>query len=160
MQPNTADNSDLEQILQKYLQQNHLPVFDNYLLEKIMDRINYERQLKTLRPKFWQALAMLVSGLAVLIISIKLSWHPLALSPSLKYLSLMFSDFKAVLDNWQDYAYGLLESLPLGTLAFLLGGFLASLFLIDASYNGLLNYKKLLNHHHELNWHWKSNSKK
>ena len=58
---------------------------------------------------------------------------------------IMFTDFNLIIANWQDYALGVLGSLPLGSLAILLTSLLGSIVLVDFAGHRLLNFRKALN---------------
>jgi len=59
--------------------------------------------------------------------------NELALSGFGQYLSLIFVDFKAVLNNWQDYGMSLLESFPAVNIAELIGEVAIIMVLIKLS---------------------------
>lgn len=143
-QPGTA----LEQALKKHLQQSHLPDFNNYLLDKILDRLNYERQMEILKPKLVAALGVILAGLTILVFAFILSLRGFSQTPTFNYVRLMFTDFKLILTNWQDYSLGILESLPLGALALLLSGLLGSIFLVDFAVKRYGNFRRTLNSMH------------
>jgi hypothetical protein len=139
-QPNTA----LEQALRKHLQQSQLPVFENLLLNKILSRLDYENELKILKPKIALAFGIFLSGLTLLVLAFIFSVRGFAQTPTFHYLSLTVTDFKLILANWQDYSLGILESLPLGSLVLLLVGFLGSIFLVDFAVNRYGSFRKTL----------------
>lgn len=101
-----------------------LPGFDDVLLKKIKIRLAYEQQLKALRPKLWATAAAMALSLSFFVASIVFSWHSLMQSPAWNFLSLMFTDFKAVAINWQDFLASVLENFPLGASALVLGAVL------------------------------------
>lgn len=144
-QPYPTNQDLLEQALKGYFEQNNLPDFGNYLLEKILQRLEYERQLKILKPKLWTAAGVFVGGLGLLAFGLSVSWQAFVQAPISHYLSLMFTDFGLIMANWQDYALSILESLPLGSLALLLSSLLGSLLLVDFATHRLINFRKTLN---------------
>lgn len=138
----------LEQALARHLQQSQLPDFNNVLLDKILDRLNYEQELRALKPKLVTAICIFLASLTLLVFAFIFSLRGFAQTPTYNYLSLMFTDFKLILANWQDYSLGILENLPMGALALLLSGFLGSIFLVDFALNRFGNFRKTLNTMH------------
>jgi hypothetical protein len=139
------DQTALEQAIKRHFKQDRLPDFDNDFLTKIFDRLNYERELKVLKPKLWAAVGTFVCGLGILAFGLDVFWRAFAQAPVLHYLSLTFSDFNLIVANWQDYSLGVLESLPLGSLAILLSSLLGSILLVDFAGHRLLDFRKTLN---------------
>ncbi len=139
--------STLETSIKKHLSQDQLPDFGGYLLAKIMSRLNYEKQIKALRPKLWAAAGLFLGSLILLILTADFSWHAFIQTPTFQYISLVFTDFGQVAANWQDYGFSILESLPLAAVTSLAGALLVSILLIDFSKNQLSNFRKLLNDH-------------
>lgn len=141
-QPKTG----LELAIQKQLQLSPLPEYDGYLLEKILDRLGYQERLAALRPKLWTAFSLSAASLVLLLWAVFVSVHAYAQTPIGHYLALIFSDFKTVADNWQDFSFSILETLPLGASAFLLSAILASVLLFDFSIHQFSRLRKLNNH--------------
>lgn len=137
-QPNTV----FEQALKKHLQQSQLPVFENLLLDKILNRLNYEQELKALKPKLALAFGIFAASLTFLVFAFVFSLRGFAQTSTFHYLYLTVTDFKLILANWQDYSLGILESLPLGSLALLLFGFLGSIILVDFAAKSFSNFRK------------------
>jgi hypothetical protein len=138
----------LEQAIKRHFEQDSLPDFGNYLLPKILTRLSYEQELKILKPKLWAAAGIFVCGLGLLVLAAGVSWNAFAQTPTAHYFSLMFTDFSLIMANWQDYALGVLESLPLGSLALLLSSLLGSLLLVDFATRRLFSFRKTLNSLH------------
>jgi hypothetical protein len=138
----------LEQAIKRHFEHNSLPDFSNYLLPKILARLNYEQELKILKPKLWTAAGILACGLGLLVLAAGVSWSAFAQTPTQHYFSLIFTDFNLILVNWQDYSLGVLESLPLSALAILLSSLLGSILLVDFAGHRLLNFRKTLNSLH------------
>lgn len=138
----------LEQAIKRHFEQDSLPDFGNYLLPKILTNLNYEQELKILKPKLWTAAGIFVCGLGLLVLAVGVSWSAFAQTPTQHYFSLIFTDFNLILVNWQDYSLGVLESLPLGALAILLSSLLGSILLVDFAGHRLLNFRKTLNSLH------------
>lgn len=122
----------LELALRQHLLQSAQNEAPQNLAEKIYSRLALEQTLAQLRVRLWAAVGALAGTLALFGFAVLSSYHAFAQTTTVKYLSLMFTDFKVVLDNWQDYASSVLETLPLGTLAFTLGALLA--FSLAAEY--------------------------
>lgn len=142
------EQTSLEQALKGHFEQNNLPVLGNDLLPKILARLNYERELKILKPKLWAAAGMFLCGFGLLVFGLNVFWRSFAQPPISHYLSLMFTDFGLIMYNWHDYILGILESLPLGSLAVLLSSLLGSVLLVDFAGHRLLNSRKILNSVH------------
>jgi|GEM_PF-1199228 hypothetical protein len=138
----------LEQALKSHFEQNQLPDFGNYLLNKILSRVNYQRQLKILKPKLWTAIGVFLTGLGLLVLAADVSFRAFAQTPTSHYFALIFTDFSLIMANWQDYSLGILENLPLGAMALLLSCLLGSILLVDFSTHRFLNFRKTLNSLH------------
>jgi len=142
--PQQHDNlSSLEKAIQKHLSEACLSVSEDHLLQKSLNHLIYEKQVKALLPKVWASVCFLAGSFVLLVTSALFSWHAFGQTPTHTYFSLMFSDFGEVARNWQDYSLSILESLPLGAVAFLLSALLASAWLIDFSANQLSHFHKL-----------------
>ena len=90
------------------------------LLDRILRALKAEKLAASFRKKFVLA-AVVFLGLAVLMLPA--AWDlgaDLKQSGLGQYLPLMFSDFKAVTANWQDYSLDVLESLPSLSLSLVL----------------------------------------
>ncbi len=148
--PEALGQKALEKAISKHLNTAQMPNFDDYLLKKIVAKIEYKKQLKQLLPKLWIACAVFIFSLGLMVVACAVFWRAFVQTSIFEFLSLTFTDFKIILDNWQDYSFSILESLPLGATAFLLGSLLASLWLINFSVNQLSKFRKLLSAGHEL----------
>ena len=98
------------------------------LLDKVMLRIETERQLKALRRRLLVSGALLASSSVVLIFFSRLLWSDLASSGFGEYLSLFFYDFRYIAADWKDYLLTLLETLPALSAGVFLGASLAVLY--------------------------------
>lgn len=148
LNPENLSNSALEQAIKKHLEQNNLPDFSNCLLDKILIRLNYESQLRTVKPKLWTAVGVFVCGLGLLAFGIDMFLRVFVQTPISHYFSLMSTDFGLIIANWQDYSLGILERLPLGGLALILFCLLGSILLVDFASRRLLNFRRALNSIH------------
>lgn len=97
------------------------------LLSKVMSRLSREQRLRSLRRHL--ALTTIVLGSLCLIMipvwhNFWLDWQAAGL---VDYLSLLTSDARVVLANWQNYSLGFLESFPVVSTALILGVILATL---------------------------------
>jgi hypothetical protein len=133
----------LEKAIKKHFAKNQMPNFSEYFFNKIVSRLDYEKQLKTLKPRLWTAVGFFVTSFAMLVFAFTVSWHAFGQTGISKYFSLIFTDFGVVTANWQDYSLSLLDSLPLGATALLLGAFLGSILLIDYGSHQISNFRKL-----------------
>ena len=138
----------LETAIKRHFTPAGTPEFDVYLYNKILDRLNYEREYRALKPKLFIAIGVLVASVGLQVFAWGISWGTLTQTVSFKFFSLIFTDFRLVLANWQDYMFSILESLPLGTLAFLLGSIMASVWLMDFSSHKIADFRKLLSTQH------------
>jgi hypothetical protein len=119
----------MEKTLKQHLRQNQLPEFSDYLFSKIIAGINREQRtlrLKKLKIHLWTAAGFLAGTLVLFAVALETSLKAFAQTPTSNFISLMFTDFGVVVSNWQDYGFSVLETLPLGAMAFLLAAFLAS----------------------------------
>jgi hypothetical protein len=135
----------LESALKSHFEQDKLPDFSNYLLEKILNRLSYEKQLKILKPKLFAAIGLFLAGLGLLVLAVGVSLNTFFKTPTGHYFSLLFTDFNLIAANWQDYSLGILESLPLGAITVLLFCLLGSFLLVDFSAHRFVNFRKALN---------------
>jgi len=133
----------LEVALKKHFSQTGTQEPGGLLYANILSRLETEKQLKALKPKVWAAGVLFLGSLLLLVSAFNTSWQAFGQTHTAGYLSLMFTDFKTVMANWQDYAFSVLETLPLGALAFLLGSALASVFLIDFGTRQFKNFRRL-----------------
>jgi hypothetical protein len=141
----------LENGLIRHFSSELFPASLEGLFDKIMARISLEAELSKLKTRLWAALVFSAATLAVLVFAVDTSLKAFAQAPSFKFLSLIFTDFKLVADNWQDYAFSVLENLPLGAMAFLLSSALASILLLDFAGHQFKNFRKLLHRQHRTN---------
>jgi hypothetical protein len=97
------------------------------LFSKILFRLAYEQEqslIKKLKYQLFGSVVFFAAALSSLVLAVKTSI--LSNSTSLKFISLAFTDFGAVLHNWKDYSFSVLETLPLDTMAFVIGALLAT----------------------------------
>jgi hypothetical protein len=143
IEPTTTE--PLEIAIKKHLEQSQMPSFSNVLFDKIIVRINYERELKAMRPKLWLAGAGFLTALGLLTIAGEAFLRAFIQTPTSHYLSLMFTDFKLITTNWQDYALGILENLPLGSVSILLTSVLGSILLVDFAAQRFVKFRRATN---------------
>ncbi len=143
--PNQNNPDSLEKAITKHFSSISMSGCDSELFNKIINKIELEKQLEKLIPKLWAAFVLFLIGVATLILAVNFASSAFAQSPAAKYLSLIFTDFRAVLDNWQDYTFSILESLPLSQVAVLLSGLLAGTFIFDFGFSQFSNFKAILN---------------
>lgn len=142
------NHTALENALKQHLKAGQLPQFEGYLLSKITNRIEYEKQLKILKPKLWSAAFTLLASIGLLVFASIYSWTAFAQTPISQFLHLIFTDSRLILDNWQDYVLSILENIPLGASALMLGAVLTSFWLIDFGTRQLINLKHLTHNNH------------
>jgi hypothetical protein len=111
--------------------QNHLHSLNDSvpsgLLEKILSRLAYEQDqslIKKLKYQLFGSVVFFAAALSSLVLAVKTSI--VSNTTTLKFISLAFTDFGVVLHNWKDYSFSVLESLPLDTMAFVIGALLAT----------------------------------
>ena len=138
----------LEQAIKKHLGSAQMPEFSNYLFEKIVKRVDYEQNLKTLKPKLWAGVAVLAGSLGLLAFALSVFVKAFGQTPTSHFFALSFTDFGVVMANWQDFLLSILESLPLGALVFFLSACLASVFLIDFSKKQWSSFRQISHAYH------------
>jgi len=138
-------HNQLELAIKQHLAQRQMPNFSNLLFDKILARLDYERQAKQLRPKLWAAAGLFAAGLFLFAVAGEAFWRAFIQTPTSRYLSLIFTDFKLIAANWQDYLLGVLESLPVGYVSVLLTSVLASILLVDFSAHRFVKFRRTLN---------------
>jgi len=82
------------------------------LLQRIMARIQYERRLMSLKKRIIIFSLTLIISLAAVIFISKMTMSVATASGFTSFFSLIFSDLRIVLINWQSYGLSLLESFP------------------------------------------------
>ena len=82
------------------------------LLQRIMARIQYERRLMSLKKRIIIFSLTLIISLAAVIFISKMTMSVATASGYTSFFSLIFSDLRIVLINWQSYGLSLLESFP------------------------------------------------
>jgi hypothetical protein len=138
----------LENAIKQQLLLNQMPVFENYLFDKIVSRLDYEQKLKELKPKLWAGISVFAASLGLLVFAVFDFIKVWRQTPAFHFLALSFTDFGLVVNNWQDYAFSILESLPLGVMALLLGACLASIILADFSKHQWSSFRKIFYAYH------------
>jgi len=96
------------------------------LLDKVMSRIIAEKRLR-LRRRLFGILMLLLASIAGAVPAGQAFWNDVTGSGLNLYLTLAFYDWSAILNNWQDFSFTILESLPVISAAALLGAGLAVL---------------------------------
>jgi hypothetical protein len=96
------------------------------LLGRIMARIHEEERLKSIKKRlFLFSTTVLVSAIAF-IPATNAFWDGFAQSGFLQFISLLFSDFGLIIDDWQNFGLAILESLPVMSItAFLFTAFIS-----------------------------------
>ena len=97
------------------------------LEHKIMGRIKrYERRVLIAKTTGFGVL--FVSSLALIYSAYFNFTSALAQSGFLNFVSLFFSDFTVAMANFQDFAFSILESFPVFSAAFALGGVIVAIW--------------------------------
>ena len=133
----------LENAVARHFKASPKPAVPDQLYANILARLAYEQELQAIKPKLWAGFGLFAASLAVLVFALITSGHAFAQSHTWGYFSLLFTDFKTVMDNWQDYLFSILENLPLGATAFVLVSAAAWLWLTDFSVKQLKNFHHL-----------------
>lgn len=106
------------------------------LLEKVIVRIEAEKQIVAYRRRFTLSAILFVGAIFSLIPAWGTFRADLVSSGFGQYLQLLFSDFGTIMANWQDFGLTLLESIPIIGIAELL----LSLFSVMVLLKFLLQY--------------------
>lgn len=118
------------------------------LLGRIMSRLDSEKKLGSSKKKVvYFTLALFVSFAAFLAVGAALQ-SVLVQSELLRILSLVFSDPKDILANWQDFSFLILESLPAVSLAIFFVAFfifLGSLKYVSKYLAQMLSWSRRIN---------------
>ena len=117
--------------------------FADNLLDKILARIEHEKQIQALKPRLWASAISLGLSVGIIVFGFIFAANAFNQTGLSKYLTLAFTDFGSVISNWQDFSYSILENLPLSGLLVLLGAFFASAWCIDFGARQFLNFRKL-----------------
>lgn len=108
---------------------HHLPEVPEDLLCKVMTRIHNERQIAAAKNRLIIWAGGLTVALVALFPAIHLLISDLAESGFIQYLSLFFSDTGIILNQWENFIFSLLETLPLTGLIASLGTILIVLYM-------------------------------
>lgn len=100
------------------------------LLQKVLLRLDQESKALSMRRRFFLAAAVFLGIVSSFASVWNIFWADISRSGFSQYLPLLFSDFKTVLANWQDFGLGLLESLPVVSTVLLLAVVLALLVMV------------------------------
>ncbi len=106
------------------------------LFERIITRLKMEKKLAVSRRRMLYFVFILAGTFAGFIVTCAALQNILVQSELLKILSLVFSDPKVVLANWQDFGLFVLESLPAISLAI----FFVALFVLLGSLKYAVKY--------------------
>ncbi len=88
-----------------------------YLFGKIINRIKRERQLLNLRKRLMVFSAGAIGSVIAFIPAFSTVRTDLAGSGIIHFISLVFSDFAMTIALWKDFAFSILESLPVISIA-------------------------------------------
>ncbi len=91
-----------------------------YLFDKIINRIKKEQQFLNLRKRLIFFSAGTIGSIIAFIPTFSAVRADLAESGIIHFVSLMFSDFAMTIALWKDFAFSILESLPVISIAVLL----------------------------------------
>jgi hypothetical protein len=100
------------------------------LFQKIMSGIHEKSNKSVLIKKITIFSVSLIGSLSALISALILLGARFSESGFYQYISLMFSDFRIIASNWQDYAISLLQALPAFSIALVL---ISALWLISSA---------------------------
>jgi len=117
------------------------------LFERIVNRIQIEQKLITVKRRIFLFSAGLFITILAFIPTIKMAWSGLTESGFLNFFSLIFSDAGIVASYWQNFALSLLETLPVtGLVLFLVVTlvFLEMLKLLTKNLKLIFNSKQLI----------------
>lgn len=103
------------------------------LLTKVMLRLSQERHLRSLRRRLLLMSLALISLCLIVVPVWDNFWLDWQRSGLIDYLSLLSSDARLVMANWQNYSLGFLESLPALSTASILVVFLTALVVIKSA---------------------------
>jgi hypothetical protein len=137
----------MEKALRQHLAEKQVPEFSDYLFHKIITGVNRQQRAKFLRDlkiRLWTVAGFLAMTLFIFAVALEASLKAFAQTPTYNFISLAFTDFGAVMSNWQDYGFSILEALPLGAMAFLLAAVLASAVLGEYLLYQWQNFRRTL----------------
>jgi hypothetical protein len=100
------------------------------LLAKVMSRLDQERRLRSVRRRLIFSVTAFLPLLLIIFPVWQNFWLDWQRAGLIDYLSLLTSDTKLVLTNWQNYSLGFLEFFPVVSTALILGVVLMMLVLI------------------------------
>lgn len=106
------------------------------LLNKIMARIKEEKRVIAKRKYIFFSAAAIAS-FGTFISFVNFFWQEFIRSGVFQFFAFIFSDFNAILTNWQDFGLALLESFPTVSLIY----FLSTLFIFLWSIKNMVDIK-------------------
>jgi len=110
------------------------------LFQKIMSRIGEERRRLAVKRRIFVFSFGLAVSAAAFFPTLNIVKNELAESGFLNFVSLIFSDLGAVLANWQNFLFAILESFPVMSVA----AFLATIFVFLQSLKFLNRNAKII----------------
>lgn len=96
------------------------PELPNGLLDRVINRINKERKLISVRRRLVIFSFIFIASIAAFVPALKMVEAELANSRFVEFFSLLFSDTNIVMAYWQNFVLSLLEALPVTSLIILL----------------------------------------
>jgi len=123
---------------------DQLPAPD--LLDRVINRINYEHKLLLLKRKLLGYAASFTLSLAAFIPLLGRFHQDVAKSDLPQFFSLIFSDFGSVISNISDFFWLILESVPAASTALTLialSAFVFSLVKVYSSWNEFRDLRHL-----------------
>lgn len=120
----------------------------SHLFYKIMDRVDIEKKIISIRRNiFVVSLFMVFSAIGVFFSLQAANWE-FATSNTFEFLSLIASDFDAVIAYWDNFFLAFLESLPYLTIAMILVFFAALLESLKIMMINLRNFWEIKTFQH------------
>lgn len=120
-----------------------LPSADLY--GRIINRINYEERLLSLKRRIFCSCVGLIFSIGALVPVLKSFYLDMQSSGLLEMLSLSFTDFSIVLSNFGDYAMSILESVPVQSSILAALVFTVSVFCFSKIFDFAVDFRRMHN---------------
>ena len=113
------------------------------LYSRVINRINYEHKIFLLKRKLFGYLAGLAASLLLFIPLAQKFHEDAARSGMLQIFSLLFSDWQIVAENFGDFSWSVLESIPTASSALAILALIAFIFSSEKIFRFWLEFRSL-----------------
>ncbi|MGB9609051.1 MAG: hypothetical protein ACPL3E_01605 [Minisyncoccia bacterium] len=116
------------------------------LLYKIIDKINFEKELNSIKKSFFLSVFLFLSSTLILIVGLDLLINKIKNSGFIYFLQTLFLDYKTIFNFWGDYLMAFLEFLPLFEIILIILGIIILFFDLEIFLSKKKSFFKFLKH--------------